>query len=175
MTFALSTVSLSRRHFFGFLDDMAVSSTCIRLRNVTCLRRRHFFFCFSTDDVALLDDFPSAFATAVHLYGRHGLLDDVHPPSRRYISTTRHFFFFFDDFHPPWRRHVFATIWFHFFDMISPPRPTDDIYVAGAAAADRVHGDANRHCFSRCNCRPASPGPVQAVRLHLRVPVSGDA
>ena len=118
-----------------------------------------------------------------------------HPPSRLlYISTgdmafsttsTRLrdvtslrrdiFFFFFDDFHPPWRRHVFATIWFHFFDMISPPRPTDDIYVAGAAAADRVHGDANRHCFSRCNCRPASPGPVQAVRLHLRVPVSGDA
>ena len=175
MTFALSTVSLSRRHFFGFLDDMAVSSTCIRLRNVTCLRRRHFFF------VSRRTTWP--FSTTSHppsrlLYISTGDMAFSTTSTRlRDVTSLRRdiFFFFFDDFHPPWRRPVFATIWFHFFDMISPPRPTDDIYVAGAAAADRVHGDANRHCFSRCNCRPASPGPVQAVRLHLRVPVSGDA
>lgn len=46
---------------------------------------------------------------------------------------------------------------------------------AGAAAAGRTHRVAHRHRRCRRDGSPAAPGPVQAVRVHLRVPVSGDA
>lgn len=148
------------------------------------------------DDMAFLDDFRPPSRTVA---------DCINATVRTNISMTVECFHFYRHSFsrrtawPSKRRHrssaCFATaptssrrpdpiIFFSTnmaFAMMASPRRLRDHYrcvsmsAAGAVAAGRVHRVANRHRIYRRYRSPAAPGPVQALRLHLRVPVSGDA